>query len=161
MVMESRIWTILPALVAGIVIGAVVMQILAPPITGTSVPSHRVATATGCLDADDPRGWIGVVREDDHQAVYLMNYSHVHDESDLEIRTNLTETEPNAWQLSLTVEPGDEGKDVPEDCQPRTTIDASVAVPTTAESLTITIDGETIAVVDTSARSPRFYDLDE
>ena len=159
--MESRIWTILPALVAGVVIGAVVMQILAPPITGTSVPSHGVVTATGCVDADDPRGWIGTVPEDDHQAVYLMNYSHVHEESDVELRTNLTEAEPNAWKLSLTVEPGDGGKDVPEDCQPRTMIDASVAVPTTAASLTITIDGETIAVVDTSARSPRFYYVEE
>lgn len=45
--MESRIWTIIPAVIAGILIGAIVMQVVAPPVSGTSVPSHGMATATG------------------------------------------------------------------------------------------------------------------
>ena len=54
--MDSRLWTILPALLAGVLIGAILMQFALPPIAGTSVPSHTLSTATGCADADDPRG---------------------------------------------------------------------------------------------------------
>lgn len=159
--MDTRVWTALGALVAGILIGAVVMQFAMPPVTGTSVPSHGFSTATGCADADDPRGWVGLVPESDHRSVYLMNYSHLHDAPDIELRSNLTEREPDVWRLELTTSPVDSGKDVPEDCQPRTMIDASVALPTTAQSLTITLDGEQITVVETTAASPRFSYLDD
>lgn len=158
--METRLWTVLPALIAGVLIGAVLMQFLTPPMSGTSVPSHGMTTATGCLDADDPRGWIGVVPDADYRAVYLANYSYPHNATDVEIRSELSESASNAWVFAITVTPGDSEKDVPDDCQPRSMIDASIAVPTAAESLTITIDGETIAVVDTTVNSPRFSYLD-
>lgn len=159
--MESRFWTIIPAVIAGVLIGAVMMQFLTPPMSGTSVPSHGMATATGCLDADDPRGWIGVVPNADYRGVYVGNYSYVHDATDVEIRGELTESASNAWVFDITVTPGDGEKEVPDDCQPRSMIDASIALPTAAESLTITIDGEPIAVVDTTTSAARFRYVEE
>lgn len=158
--METRIWPVLSALLAGVLIGAVVMLFVTPPVSGTSVPSHGLATATGCLDADDPRGWIGVVPDADYRAVYLTNYSHVHTAPDVEIRGTLTESTTNAWVFAITVTPEDSEKATPETCQPRSMIDAAIALPTAAESLTITLDGEPIAVVDTTANSPRFSYID-
>lgn len=158
--MESRLWTVLPAVIAGVLIGAVLMQFLAPPMSGTSVPSHGMATATGCLGADDPRGWVGVVPDGDYRAVYLMNYSYTHDATDVEIRAELTESAANAWVFAVTVTPGTERKEVPDDCQPRSTIDASIALPAAAESLTITVDGEPVADVDTTGNAPRFSYID-
>lgn len=159
--MESRLWTILPALIAGILIGAVVMQVVTPPVSGTSVPSHGMSTATGCVDPDDPQGWIGVVPNADHRAVYLTNYSYVHEAPDVEIVGELTESTTNAWTFAISVTPVTSEKEVPNTCQPRSMIDAAIALPTSAESLTVTIEGEPIAVVDTAAQSPRFSYVDE
>lgn len=137
------------------------MQVMTPPMSGTSVPSHGLSTATGCVDADDPRGWVGVVPDPDHRSVYLMNFSHVHNATDVEIRGELTESRPNSWQFAITVTPVTSEKEVPEECQPRSVIDAAIALPTDAESLTITIDGEPIADIDTATRSPRFSYVEE
>lgn len=154
--MASRFWTILLSVLAGVFIGAVLVQSLGAPISGTSVPSHGIATATGCADADDPRAWVGQVPNADYRAVYLMNYTFVHDDPDIELRGELVESSPGDWEFQLETTPGTSEKDVPADCQPRTIVDASVALPTTAESLTVTLDGETITVVETTGSSPRF-----
>lgn len=159
--MESRLWTMLPAIIAGVLIGVVLMQFATPPVSGTSVPSHGLMTATGCVDADDPKGWVGVVPNGDHRSVYLMNYSYVHGAPEVEILGELTESSPGVWEFAITVTPVTSEKAVSESCQPRSVIDAAIAIPTDADSLTITIDGESIAVVDTTAQSPRFGYLDE
>lgn len=154
--MASRLWTVLPSVFAGVLIGAVLMQALAPPVSGTSVPSHSFSTATGCADADDPHGWVGQVPEGDHRSVYLMNYTFTHDAPDIELQSELAEDAPGAWTLALTTTAGDSGKEVPDDCQPRTVLDVAVALPTAAESLTVTLDGDHVTVVDTTASSPHF-----
>lgn len=159
--MGSRIWTVLPALLAGVLIGAVLMQFLAPSVSGTSVPSHGMATATGCLDVDDPDGWLGVVPDGDYLAVYLMNYTVVHTATDGEITGELTETEPNVWEFAITVTPGTGERSVPDGCQTRSIIDASIAIPPSAESVTITLDGESIVHIDTLVTSPRFSYIDD
>lgn len=159
--METRIWTILPALIAGVLIGAVLMQFVTPPVSGTSVPSHGLTTATGCVDADDPQAWLGMVPNADHRAVYLMNYSYVHDEADVEIIGKLTESETNEWKLAISGTPVTTEKALPGDCQPRSVINAAIALPMDVESLVITLDGETVTVVDTATTSPQFSYLDE
>jgi hypothetical protein len=159
--MDSRIPSLLSGLVLGLVLGVMLMQVVTPPLTGTSVPSHGLTTATGCAEADEPRAWVGQVPNADYRGVYLMNYSFVHDNPDLEVRAELTESEPNAWILAVTTTPEDSDKEIPDDCQPRTRLDASVALPTSAESLRIVLDGEAVVTVDTTASSPRFHYLDE
>ncbi|MFB6164324.1 MAG: hypothetical protein ABEJ31_04120 [Haloarculaceae archaeon] len=159
--MASRLWSIVPALLAGVLIGAVGTYVAMPPVTGTTVPSHGTSTATGCERPDDPPAWTGYVPEGgEYKAVYLSNYSYAHDAAAVRLRSNLTETRAGHWRLALTTTPSDSGKDVTEQCQPRTLIDASVAIPTSAESLTITLDGDRIANVSTTAHSPRFAALD-
>ncbi len=158
--MESRISTVLPALIAGILIGALLMQFVAPPISGTSVPSHTLSTATGCQDAADPRGWVAVVPDSDHRSVYLSNYSYVHAAPNVQIRGELTESGPTTWDFAISVTPETSEKEVPEECQPRSVINAAIALPTEAESLTISIEGETIVAVDTTSSWPRVSNLE-
>lgn len=157
--MNARIVSMLVGLVAGVLIGAVVAGTVGAPISGTAVPSHGLATATGCASPDDPRAWVGQVPDSDYRAVYLMNYSFTHDRPDIEVLGNLTEPEPNRWLLAVTATPVDSDKDVPADCQPRTRLDASVAIPTDAESLRITVDGESVVTVETTANAARFHYL--
>ena len=159
--MASRIQSLLLGLVLGLAFGVMLMQVVTPPLTGTSVPSHGLTTATGCTEADDPRAWIGQVPNADYRGVYLMNYSFVHDSPDIEIRAELTESEPDVWALAVTTTPEDSDKEIPADCQPRTRLDASVALPTSAESLQITLDGEPVVTVETTANAPRFRYLGE
>ncbi|WP_458207867.1 hypothetical protein [Haladaptatus sp. NG-SE-30] len=158
--MDSRTWSLVSGIIIGLVLGVVVMQFVTPPLSGTSVPSHGLSTATGCVDEDDPRAWIGQVPNGDHRSVYLMNYSFVHDEPDIEVRADLNESAPGEWVLAVTTSPGNSEKQPSDDCQPRTTMDASVALPTSAETLTVTIDGKQVAIIETQAHSPRFRHLD-
>lgn len=159
--MDSRTLPLFSGLVIGLVLGIMLMQVASPPLTGTSVPSYGLTTATGCAEPDDPRAWVGQVPDADYRAVYLMNYSFIHDEAAVELRAELTEPEPDAWVLAVTTTPTDTDKAVPEDCQPRTSLDASVALPTSAESLQITLDSEPVVTVETTANAPRFRYLDE
>ncbi|MFB6093080.1 MAG: hypothetical protein ABEK02_08730 [Haloquadratum sp.] len=157
--MKTHPSTVLAALLLGVLVGGAAVQVATPPDTGTSVPSHGLSTATGCADADDPRGWVGTVPTPDHRAVYLMNYSYRHRDATVDLRSDLTQPEPGRWVLAIRTEPDPSDKTLPAECRPRTTIDASVALPTTAASLGITIDGETVAVIDTTAPEPRFFYL--
>jgi hypothetical protein len=147
-------------LVAGLLVGALAVGTLATPVTGTATPSHSLTTATGCASPDEPRPWIGSVPDPDHRSVYLANYSYAHAAADVDVRANLSERAPGAWVLAVTTSPGDAAKTPPDDCQPRTTVDAAVALPTDAESLAITVDGERIAAVRTATTAPRFRYLD-
>jgi hypothetical protein len=158
--MGSRILPLFSGLVIGVVLGIVLMQVAAPPLTGTSVPSSGVTTATGCAEPDDRRPWVGQVPNPDYRAVYLMNYSVIHDTPDVEVRADLSEPNPDAWLLAVTTMPADTDKAVSEDCQPRTTLDAAVALPTSADSLQITIDGEPVVTVETTSNAPRFRYLE-
>ena len=92
----------------------------------------------------------------EYRGVYLQNYTYRHDAADVEIRGELTEAGSNAWTFAIAVTPGDDGKGAADDCQPRSTIAASIALPTAAESLRITLDGEVVAVIDLPANAPRF-----
>lgn len=159
--MVPRILPFFSGLVLGLVIGIVLLQVGTPPLTGTTVPSHGVTTATGCAEEAEPRAWVGQVRHADYRAVYLANYSFVHDEPDVEVRAALVESEPGAWVLEVTTSPVDSDKEVPSECQPRTKLGASVALPSTAESFQITLDGESVVIVETTANSPRFHYLDQ
>lgn len=158
--MDVRTRSLLSGLVIGVLVGAILMQFVTPPISGTSVPSHGLTTATGCAEPSDPRASIGHVPNSDYRAVYLMNYSFVHENPDIEVRAELTDSASNAWIFAITTSTAGDGRDLPEDCQPRTILDASIALPTTAETLTITLDGDRIVIVETRANEPRFRYLD-
>lgn len=95
----------------------------------------------------------------DHRAVYLMNYSYVHDAPDVDIVGELTESGTNTWEFAITVTSVTSEKEVPDECQPHSVIDVAIALPTSAESLTVTIDGDPIAVIKTETSYPRFHYL--
>lgn len=159
--MTTRLVSALPWLLVGLIVGAVLMQFAMPPISGTSVPSHSLATATGCADDGDPRAWLGYVPHNDYRAVYLTNYSFVHDDPDITVRAELNEAAEGDWTLAIMTSPDDSEKQVPDDCRPRTVLDASIAIPTSAERVTVTLDGEQVASMRTVGSSPRFRYLEE
>jgi hypothetical protein len=151
---------LLLGLLLGALLGVLLAGTFATPISGTSVPSHGFSTATGCA-GDEPPAWVGTTPDGDHRSVYLGNYSFTHDSPGVDVRSTLTEGADGAWTLALATTPAETDRDVPDDCQPRTTVDASVALPTDADSLTITLDGERIAAVDVSVDEPQFRSLGE
>lgn len=139
------------ALVVGVVIGLVVGGILggaAVPTDRVSSPSLVTAAGTGCVDDPDTGGWIGQVPGGERRTVVL-NLTFTHDVADVDVRGNLTERGADGYHLAVLVTPGDGGKEAPPgDCQPRTTLDATVSLPAEAGSLTVVLDETMVTRVD-------------
>jgi hypothetical protein len=146
-------------LVVGLVVGGVVGQASVGPTGGVSVPSTTAWSTTGCAD-EEPDAWVGQVDVVEFSVVEFQNYSFTHEERFVDVRSTLEERTDGAWVLAFRTEPDpDAGEsEVPADCQPRTRLGASVALPGTFETLTVTLDGETLAVVEHTDR-PQFRTL--
>ncbi|GAB7095652.1 hypothetical protein JCM30237_28060 [Halolamina litorea] len=150
-------------LAVGVLLGVLLGTLTAgagSPVGGTTVPSHGVSTVTGCA-GDEPRAWVATTPDSDHRSVYLANYSFTHDSPGVDVRSTLREGDDGAWTLALATTPSETDREVPADCRPRTTVDATVALPTGADSLTITLDGEPLATVEVATNRPRFRYLEE
>ncbi|WP_254821150.1 hypothetical protein [Haloglomus halophilum] len=161
--MDSRIAVLLAGLVVGAVAGGLAVAATQSPQSGVSVPSMGTTAATGCLSGDEPRAWVGQTSVDagEYRAVYLQNYSFTHDTPNLAVRGDLTEASDGRWELALTTEAETPTKEVPDDCQPRTTVSASAALPPEFETLTVTLDGDEIVVIEHSGKQPAFRYLNE
>ncbi|WP_276260182.1 hypothetical protein [Haloglomus litoreum] len=161
--MDSRIAVLLVGLVVGALAGGLAVGLVQPTQSGVSVPSMTTTAATGCLAGDEPRAWVGQAGggAGEYRAVYLENYSFSHDDPNLAVRGDITEAGDGRWELALTTESETPTKAPAEDCQPRTTVSASVALPSEFETLRVTLDGEVIAVIEHSGNSPAFRYLNE
>lgn len=154
----------LPSLLLGVLIGvllaALVLPFVGSPTTaGVTVPSHSTSAGTGCLTGEEPRAWVLQTDSVDHDSVYLLNYSFTHEAASVVVATNLSERAPGAWVFTMTTEPDEETRTPPDDCQPRTTFDATMAVPQSFDTVRIVHDGETIATVR-DANRPRVQYLE-
>lgn len=161
--MNSRIAILIAGLVVGALAGGLAVAAIQSPDSGVSVPSMGTTAATGCLSGDEPRAWVGQTSAGagEYRAVYLQNYSFTHDTPNLAVRGNLTDEGDGRWELALTTEPDTPTKEAPEDCQPRTTVSASAALPPEFETLTVTLDGDEVATVRNSGNQPAFRYLNE
>lgn len=159
--MDSRIAALLAGLVVGALVGGLGVATVQPAASGVSVPSMTTTAATGCL-GDEPPAWVGQTAADagDYRIVHLQNYSFSHDTPDAGIRGDVTEASDGRWELALTTE-GGATKAPDDDCQPRTTVSASVALPSDFETLRVTVDGEEVAVIEHSGNGPAFHYLNE
>jgi hypothetical protein len=161
--MDSRIAVLLAGLVVGALAGGVAASMTQPASSGVSVPSMGTTAATGCLSGDEPRAWVGQTSANagEYRAVLFQNYSFTHENPNLGVRGNLTDAGDGRWELALTTESETPTKAPDEDCQPRTTVSASVALPADFGTLTVTLDGEEVATVRNSGNRPAFRYLNE
>jgi hypothetical protein len=150
--MDSRLSTFAGGLLVGALATALVLGTLVVPTAGVSVPSHSTSAGTGCLTGEEPRAWVGQAPSLDHVSVYLGNYSFTHDASSVRIETNLTAVGSGDWRFTMTTVP-DDGKPASEDCRPRTTFDAAMALPSDFRTLTVVHDGERVASVENRERA--------
>jgi hypothetical protein len=161
--MDSRIAVLLAGLVVGAVAGGLAVAATQSPQSGVSVPSSSTTAATGCLSGDEPRAWVGQASVDAgaYRAVYLQNHSFTHETPNLGVRGNLTDAGDGRWELALTTEAETPTKEAPDDCQPRTTVSAAVALPPEFETLRVTLDGDEVVVVEHSGNRAAFRYLNE
>lgn len=160
--MQSRATVLVGlGLIVGLVVGAVGGQAFAGPQSGVAVPSATSWSATGCA-GEEPPPWVGQVDVVDFSVIEFQNYSFTHEEPGVDVRMSLDERSDGEWMLAFATEPDPDAdqKEVPAGCQPRTRIGTSVALPTTFETLTVTVDGEVVAVVEHADR-PQFDHLDD
>jgi hypothetical protein len=146
--MDNRLSTFFGGLLVGVVATFLVMQVTAAPTVGVTVPSHSTSAGTGCLTGDEPPAWVGQIHDRDHASVYLGNYSFTHDAPSVRVETNLTEVGTGDWRFTMTTVPEENGESAREDCQPRTTFNAAMALPADFRTLTIVHDGEQVARVE-------------
>jgi hypothetical protein len=161
--MDSRIPVLLAGLVVGALVGGFAVGQVQPASSGVSVPSMTTTAATGCLGGDEPRAWVGQTSggADEYRAVYLQNYSFSHETPDAGVRGDLTEAGDGRWELALRLDPETPTKPPAEDCQPRTTVSASVALPSQFETLRVTVDGDEVTAIENSGNRPAFRYLNE
>ncbi len=154
--MDQRLPVFLLGLVAGAVIAGGVFYLTATPDTGVSVPSMSSNTATGCADSNDSQPWVGQTAALEYRHIEFQNYSFTHNETNIEVQSTLSEQSDGQWQLAFTTQPDSPSKNTDSDCSSRTTLSASVALPSDFDRLAIQLDGETLTVVQNSQDRPQF-----
>lgn len=158
--MDSRLAFLAVGLVVGGLLGGAFVQVSQPPRTGVSVPSMTTSASTGCATGAEPRAWVGMTGTLDHRIVEFQNLSFTHDDPTLGVRGNLTEPSPGEFVLALRTVSETPTKAPSDDCQPRTTVSASVALPTDFRTLDVRLGDEHITTVENADR-PRFYYVNE
>lgn len=138
--------------VLGLLVGGAVGYALVPT-ERVSSPSYGMSTATGCATDPETGGWIGRVPASETETIVL-NLTFTHDVADVDVRGNLSESAPGRYRFAVLVTPGEGGKgEPPEDCTPRTTLDASVSLPNDYRSLAVLFDGTVVTEVGNRERS--------
>ena len=160
--MTRQVSVFLAGLAVGLLVAGGAVYVTPLPQSSVAVPSMTTTTATGCAgaDVDGPRAWVGQTATSEFRSVVFQNYTFTHDDPDLEIRANLSETADDRWVLAFTTRPETPSKPADPDCVPQTTVGSSVALPPDYETLDVRLDGETITTVRNSER-PQFYYLNE
>lgn len=157
---DDRLPTVLLGALVGVLVGALLVAgagawIL--PTDRVASPSSSMATATGCRPNPTAGGWVGHVVVGDH-AVVVFNDTLVHDAPALDVRATLSDAGNGRYVYAITTSPATDGKEgqPPGDCRPRTTVDASVTLPSWFDALTITVDGRPVASVSSTDATPSF-----
>lgn len=139
------------ALLVGIGIGAGVAFVLTPTEQSAS-PSYATQSGTGCSEGQPPSGWIGQLADDDERYV-LVNVTFVHETAGLDLSYDLAEVSQGTYRFAITSTPTTAKGEPPSDCQPRTTLQASISLPDDFDTLEITRDGDRITTVRNTGES--------
>lgn len=113
-------------------------------------------TATGCADGNDSQPWVGQTAALEYRHIEFQNYSFTHNETNIEVQSNLSEQSDGQWQLAFTTQPESPSKNTDSNCLSRTMLSASATLPSDFETVTIQSDGETLTVGQNSQDRPQF-----
>ena len=156
---NDRLSAVLLGVAVGLLVGAAVVAVAAGwfiPAERTQSPTGSMTTATGCRPNPTAGGWVGYVPVGD-RAVVVFNYTLVHDVPEIEVRADLANPAGGRHVYAIETTPVTDGRKgpPPEDCQPRTTLEAAVTLPRAFGTLEVTLDGRTVATV-ASGEGPDF-----
>ena len=151
---DERSSTFLLGLLVGVLVGGLLVAGAGAwlvPAEQTASPAASMTTATGCVADPAEGGWIGQVTTGD-DAVVVFNYTLVHDDAEIEVSGDLQNPAEGRHVFAITTAPvADSQKGTPPaDCQPRTTIQAAVTLPSEFGALEIVIDGDVVATVEST-----------
>jgi len=147
----------------GVVVGVLLGAVLAGAAGAWFLPADRsvdasssMQTATGCSASPRAGGWVGVVPATD-EAIVVFNYTVVHDAPAIDVHSELSEPVDGEYVFAISTTPApDSGKgEPPEDCQPRTTLDAGVTLPRGFDALEVVLDGRSVTTVESGDASFR------
>ncbi|WP_423745834.1 hypothetical protein V5735_07740 (plasmid) [Haladaptatus sp. SPP-AMP-3] len=161
--MTSRrvlVGTLTLGLVVGLVLGSAGSSLFSFPANarnGVEIPSESLVTATGtgCSATVDTGGWVGQQPIHDVVAVSF-NDTIAHEATAIDVNATLDSGADGDYFLRIDTSPDHAAsakKGSPDDCQPRTTIDAAVTVPRDYDTITVVIDGETVTTVENDGSS--------
>jgi hypothetical protein len=125
---------------------------------GGEIPSESLVTATGsgCSATVDAGGWVGQQPIHDVMAVSF-NYTVAHETTAIDVNASLEPSPNGDYFLRIETSPDREVSakkgSAPEDCQPRTTIDAAMTVPRDYDTITVVVDGERVAAIENTDSS--------
>lgn len=149
--------------VLGVLVGVVVGVGIPTPgaaSTPVSTPTLSTASATGCVEGGvEAGGWVGQMPAGGNARTVAVNYTVPHDAADVNVSGSLTrQGQTGDYVLALTTTPvADSAKgDPPENCQPRTKMEAVAALPNDFETLTVVVNDETVTEVRNSESSASF-----
>ena len=148
---DSRQFLLL-GLVVGVLVGAAAGFYLAPTERVAS-PSYGMSTGTGCATDPATGGWVGQIPAGETRTI-AFNLTFTHDAADVDVRGNLTESGPGTYRFAVLVTPGDGEKgEPPEGCTPRTTLDASISLPSDYRTLTFVLGDDVVTRVENPEHS--------
>ncbi|WP_231184458.1 hypothetical protein [Haladaptatus sp. DYF46] len=125
---------------------------------GVGLPSESLVTATGtgCSAAVDTGGWVGQQPVHDVMAVSF-NDTFAHETTAINVNASLEPSANGDYFLRIETSPDRAASakkgPAPEDCLPRTTIDASMTVPRDYDTITVVADGERVTTIENTDSS--------
>jgi len=162
---DERLPTFLLGALVGVLVGGLVVAGAGAwlvPTERTASPAASMTTATGCASDPATGGWVGQVTTAE-DAVVVFNYTLVHDAAEIDVRGDLQNPAEGRHVFAITTAPVTDGEkgSPPDDCQPRTTIQAGVTLPRESGTLAIAIDGDVVATVESDpGAGPSFRPVD-
>lgn len=162
---EERFHAFLLGAAVGVLVGGLVVAVAAGwlvPADRTTSPTASMTTATGCHEDPSEDGWVGHVPVED-RAIVVFNYTLLHDAADVEVQGDLQNPAEGEYVYAITTAPATDSPkgSPPEECQPRTLIEVGVSLPREFGTLSITVDGRTLATVESGpGASPAFRPID-
>lgn len=150
------------AFLVGALVGAGAVTVVFPAEQTVS-PTSSYAAATGCLAPDEraPASWVVRVPSGD-RTTFVFNRTFTHDPASVRVNASVETESEGDYVYRLTTEPDPDAaeKEVPEDCTPRTTLDAVVSVPSDYRTFTVVVDGRELVTIENDGSQPLYRTLE-
>lgn len=150
------------AFLVGALVGAGAVAFVTPADRTVS-PTSSYTAATGCLAPDEraPASWIVRVPGGD-QTTFAFNRTFTHEPASVRLNASVESPSEGDYVYRLAVEPDPDAdqKTVPDDCTPRTTLDAVVSVPSDYRTFSVVFDGRELVTIENDGSGPLYRTLE-